>query len=92
MSDKRVEFRIPLMARVHLLWGDEDGTPRVAPATLEDRSYGGLSVRVKNEIRAGVHVTVRWGSEQISGVVTNCRRDKTNYVIGVKREIGDGIE
>jgi hypothetical protein len=51
------------MARVDVLWVDEDGTPRVGPATLEDTSHRGMSVRMKNEIRIGSHVTVKWGSE-----------------------------
>ena len=86
MSEKRTEFRIPLMARVDVLWADKDGTPRVAPATLEDSSHGGLSMRMKNEIRVGSHITVKWGNEQDSGTVTHCRREKADYVIGVKRE------
>ncbi len=78
------------MARVEVLWGDEDGTPRVAPATLEDRSHGGVSVRMKNAIRVGSHVAIKWGSEQVSGTVTNCRREKTDYFLGVKRDAGEG--
>jgi hypothetical protein len=88
MSAKRTELRIPLMARVDVLWSDEDGTPRVAPATLEDRSESGASIRLKNPIRVGSHITVKWGSEQASGTVTNCRRVKADYVIGVSREAG----
>jgi hypothetical protein len=90
VSEKRTEFRIPLMARVDVLWGDEDGTPRVAPATLEDTSHRGMSMRMKNAIRVGSHVTVKWGSEQDSGTVTNCRREKDHYVIGVKRDADEG--
>jgi hypothetical protein len=86
VSEKRAEFRIPLMARVDVLWGDEDGTPRVAPATLEDTSHGGMSVRMKNAIRVGSHVTVKWGSEQDSGTVTNCRKEKTEYILGIQRD------
>ena len=89
MSEKRSEFRIPLMARVDILWGDEDGTPRVAPATLEDTSHRGMSVRMKNAIRVGSHVTVKWGSEQDSGTVTNCRREKADFVLGIQREAGE---
>ena len=89
MSEKRGEFRIPLMARVDVLWGDEDGTPRVTPATLEDTSHRGMSVRMKDAIRVGSHVTVKWGSEQDSGTVTNCRREKDHYAIGVKRDAGE---
>ena len=91
MSEKRTELRIPLMARVDVLWADQDGTPRIAPATLEDRSSGGLSVRVKTSIRVLAHVTVRWGSEQVSGIVTHCRPDKAGYIIGVRREIGESF-
>lgn len=89
MSEKRSEFRIPLMARVDVLWGDEDGTPRVGPATLEDTSHRGMSVRMKSAIRVGSHVTVKWGSEQNSGTVTNCHREKTDYVIGIQRVPGE---
>jgi len=73
------------MARVDVLWTDEAGTPRVAPATLEDSSHGGLSMRMKNPIAVGSHVTVRWGNEQASGAITHCRKVKGDYVIGVKR-------
>jgi hypothetical protein len=89
VSEKRSEFRIPLMARVDILWEDESGTPRVAPATLEDTSHRGMSVRMKNTIRAGSHVTVKWGSEQDSGTVTNCRREKSDYILGIQREAGE---
>jgi hypothetical protein len=90
VSEKRVKFRIPLMARVEVMWGDEDGTPRVEPGKLEDTSHGGMSVRIKTEIRIGSHVTVKWGSEQNSGTVTNSRRERSDYIIGVKRDAADG--
>ena len=86
VSEKRAELRIPLMARVDVLWTDEDGTPRIAPATVEDKSQGGVSVQMKGPIRVGTHITVKWGSEQVSGTITNCRREKAHYVVGVKRE------
>jgi hypothetical protein len=74
------------MARADVLWADENGTPRVAPTTLEDKSQNGLSVRMNEAVGDGSHVTVRWGSEQFSGVVTNCRLQKAHFVVGVKRE------
>jgi hypothetical protein len=86
VSEKRAEFRIPLMARVDVLWEDEDGTPRVAPATLEDTSHRGMCLRMKSAVRSGSHVTVKWGSEQDAGTVTNCRRKKTDYILGIQRE------
>jgi hypothetical protein len=86
MGEKRAEPRIPLMARVDVLWTDGEQAPRVAPATLEDKSDSGFGVRMKEPVPAGAHVTVKRGSEQVSGTVTHCRRDKAYFVIGVKRE------
>ena len=86
MGEKRGEARIPLMARVDVLWTDGEQAPRVAPATLEDKSDGGFSVRIKEPVPVGTHVTVKRGSEQASGTVTYCRREKAHFVIGLKRE------
>jgi PilZ domain len=84
VSEKRTEQRIPLMARVDILWMDNELTPRVAPATLEDRSRSGVSLRMKNSISLGSHITIKSGTIQYSGIVTNCRRDKGGFIIGVK--------
>jgi hypothetical protein len=92
VSEKRTELRIPLMARVDVLWVDAEGTPRITPATLEDRSHGGMSVRTRDAIRIGSHITLKWGSEQVSGIVTNCRRQKADYILGVKREAAEERE
>lgn len=86
MGEKRAEPRIPLMARVDVLWTDGDKAPRVAPGTLEDKSNSGFSVRMKEPAPVGAHVTVKRGSEQVSGTVTYCRHEKAYFVIGVKRE------
>ena len=86
MGEKRAESRIPLMARVDLLWTDGEQAPRVAPATLEDKSDGGFSVRMKEPVPPGVHVTVKRGGEEVSGTVTYCRKEQAHFVIGVKRE------
>jgi PilZ domain len=92
VSEKRTEFRIPLMARVDVLWEDEDGSPRVAPATLEDKSRGGVSVRMKAAIADGSHITIKWGDEHVSGIVTNCRRQKAQYVVGVRRSASEASD
>ncbi len=88
MKEKRTELRIPLMALVDILWTDDVGSPRVSPAKLEDKSPGGLSVSMNEPMGDGSHVTVRWGTEQVQGLVTNCRRQNDTYIVGVKREIG----
>jgi hypothetical protein len=74
------------MVRIDVLWTDEDGTPRVAPAKIEDRSHGGFSIRMKYEIRVGSMVSIKFGSEQVSGTVTNCRAERSEYVVGIKRD------
>ncbi|HET6144329.1 MAG TPA: hypothetical protein VFE02_12545 [Candidatus Acidoferrales bacterium] len=84
MSEKRIEQRIPLMARVDILWMDNELTPRIAPAILEDRSRGGVSLRMKNAVQVGAHVTVKSGMLQYSGIVMNCRRDNGTYITGIK--------
>jgi len=90
MGEKRAESRIPLMARIDVLWMDWEKTPRVAPAILEDKSENVYSWRLRESISAGTHVTVKRGSDQISGVVTYCRREKAQFVIGVKRDGAGG--
>ena len=87
MGERRGESRIPLMARVDVLWTDEGQAPRVAPATLEDKSDNGFSVRLKEPIAKGTHITIKRGSEQVSGAVAYSRREKAHYVIGVKRDL-----
>ncbi len=84
VSEKRTEQRIPLMARVDILWMDDELTPRVTSATLEDRSHGGVSLRTKNSISLGSHITIKSGTIQYSGIVTNSRRDKGGFMVGVK--------
>ncbi len=72
------------MARVDILWMDGEKTPRVSPATIEDRSRGGVSVRMKNAIEVASHITIKSGTLQISGIVTNCRRQKIEFIVGVR--------
>jgi len=89
MVDKRDTPRIPLMVRVDVMWQDEEGTLRIVPGVLEDRSRGGVSVRVKEQIPVGSILEIRWQNEQFSGVVTYCRRDGVLYVLGIQRDFSD---
>jgi hypothetical protein len=75
------------MARVEALWEDETGTPRVAPAKLEDKSPGGLSIRIKERITVGSKVTVHWDRGQFSGSVTYCLLRRGEYVLGIQRDV-----
>jgi hypothetical protein len=73
------------MARIDVLWADDNQVPRVAPASLEDRSHGGVSVRMKCAVSVGSHVTIKWGDQEFTGTVTNSRRDKNSYILGIQR-------
>jgi hypothetical protein len=87
MDDKRDTPRIPLMVRVDAMWQDQDGTLRIVPGVLEDRSRGGVSVRVKEQIPVGSILEIRWQNEQFSGLVTYCRPDGVLYVLGIQRNL-----
>lgn len=90
MGEKRGEPRFPLMARIDVLWMDETETPRVAPAILEDQSEHGFSVKMHETIPSGTHITIKRGSNQVSGAVAYCRREKAHFVVGVKGELPEG--
>ena len=79
------------MARIDVLWADDGDVPRVAPASLEDRSHGGVSVRMQSSISVGTYVTIKWGDQDFAGVVTNCRREKNSYILGVQRDAAEGL-
>jgi hypothetical protein len=32
-------------------------------------------------------LTIRWQREQFSGTVVNSRRDKSEYILGIKRDV-----
>jgi PilZ domain-containing protein len=84
MGVKRKSPRLLVMAKVEALWQDNAGNPRVAPATVEDRSRGGLSIRIHTLIKVGTKLIIMWQSEQFSGTVTHCRRDRAEYILGIQ--------
>jgi len=80
------------MTRVEAMWEDETGTPHVAPATIEDRSPGGASLRISTPISVGSKLTVKGHREQFTGVVVNSRNDKGEYFLGIKRDVAAKTE
>ena len=86
MRENRAEARTSIMARVDALWEDESGTPRVVPAKLEDKSPGGLSIRIMERIPVGSSVTIHWERGHISGSVTYCLLHRGEYVVGIQRD------
>jgi hypothetical protein len=86
MVELRKEPRSPVMTRVEALWEDETQTARVAPAIIEDKSPGGVCIRISSPISVGSKLTIKSRREQFSGTVANSRRDKTEYILGVQRD------
>jgi hypothetical protein len=86
MREKRAERRVGILARVEVLWEDEAGTPRVAPAKLDDNSRGGASIRIKEQFSVGSKLTIQRDTEQFSGTVTYCHRHGLEYVLGIQRD------
>jgi hypothetical protein len=87
MEEKRKEPRVAVMTRVETMWEDETGTPHVAPATIEDRSPSGASIRISSPISVGSKLTIKGPREQFTGVVVNSRNDKGEYFLGIKRDV-----
>jgi hypothetical protein len=84
MGIRRKNPRVFLLAKVEVLWVDDTGNPRVAPATVEDRSRGGVSIRIDTPVSVGTKLTITWQGEQFSGTVTHSRRDRSEYIVGVE--------
>src|ERR1700674_1201094 len=92
MQEMRKEPRVAVMTRVEAMWEDETGTPHVAPATIEDRSPGGVSLRISTPISVGSKLTIKGHREQFTGVVVNSRNDKAEYFLGIKRDVAAKTE
>jgi hypothetical protein len=89
MREQRTEPRTGILARIEALWEDETGTPRIAPAKLEDKSRRGMSIRVNEPIRVGTKLTIQWLAGQFSGTVTYCCSHGKTFVLGIKRDPTD---
>lgn len=87
MEEKRKERRIAVMTRVEAMWEDETGAPRVAAATIEDRSPSGANIRINIAISVGSKLTIKGPREEFTGVVVNSRNEKTEYFLGIKRDV-----
>ena len=91
MRDKRAHHRNNILARAEATWVDSAGTPRAAEAMLEETSPIGACVRLKEPIRIGSKVTVKWRREQFSGTVKHVKKDKSDYLVGIHRDAEGAI-
>jgi hypothetical protein len=90
MDGREIEPRVLMWALAEISWEDPGGEQCQAAATLENTSTSGACVRLKRPLAVGCVVTIRWQREQFSAVARNCRRDGRDFLIGVRREAGNG--
>jgi hypothetical protein len=86
MDGREFEPRTVMWAKAEVSWNDQTGTPKQAPATLEDTSASGACIRVKIPITIGSKLTVKWHREQFYAVAKNCRSEGREFLLGVRRE------
>jgi hypothetical protein len=79
------------MARAEATWVDLAGKSHVAPVMLEDTSPTGACLRMKETIRVGSKITVRWRRELFSGTVRHVKRDRSDCIVGIQRDDGPSL-
>lgn len=85
MKGIRVEPRTALMASVEVSWQEPGGIANVSPGHMEDTSPSGACIRLKRNIRTGSEVTVKRRLEEFSGITKYCRRDGSDFVLGLRK-------
>jgi hypothetical protein len=78
------------MKRVEASWEDATHAQLTAPAKLLDRAPGGACILISVAIEVGSKWTIKSQHEQFSGTVVNSRRDKRDYILGIKRDVPAG--
>ena len=86
MGNQRMHQRTSIVARVEVLWVDSAGAQHTAAAMLEDRSLGGVCVRLSESIGVGSKVTIKWHREHFIGTVKHCKSVAYDYLVGIERD------
>lgn len=80
------DFRKPVMTQVEASWEDPAGTLQTVPARMENKSVGGVCIRIKTPIVVGSKLKIQWRLEHFSGTARYCRREGTEYLVGLQRD------
>jgi hypothetical protein len=73
-----------MVTRVKVLWEDETGASLSDPALVEDRSSGGVGVRLDRPIPVGTNVKINLFQQEYTGIVRHCHAEGRAYVAGVQ--------
>ena len=80
------DFRKPVMTQVEASWEDSGGTFRTVPARMENKSVGGVCIRIKTPIVVGSKLKIQWRLEHFFGTVRYCRPEGAEYLVGIQRD------
>ena len=80
------DFRKPVMTLVEASWEDPGGILQTVPARMENKSVGGVCIRIKTPIVVGSRVKIQWRLEHFSGTARYCRAEGTEYLVGLQRD------
>jgi hypothetical protein len=80
------ELRTAVMIVVGVSWQDLDGNSQTATGRIEDKSSGGVCLRLQKAVEVGAHLRIDSHFEQFVGIVRYCRREGRDFIIGVKRD------
>ncbi len=80
------ERRTAVMIVVEATWEDHSGALRTIAARIENKSAGGVCLRVPTPIAVGSRLKIQWRWEQFSGVARYCVSDGMDYLVGVQRD------
>jgi hypothetical protein len=83
---RTIEPRRVMWAVAEVSWNDPNGRPLRSRATIVDLSTSGACIRLKDPIRIGCRLTIRWHREQFSAIARNCRSDGMDFLLGVRRD------
>jgi hypothetical protein len=88
---KRVvtEFRKPVMTMVEASWRDTHGILRTVAARMEDKSPGGVCIRIKTRVAVGSELRIQWRHDHFSGTVRYCRSDGMEFLAGIQRHASE---
>ncbi len=87
MGDQRLVHRTNIMARAEVAWVDSSGNERMLVGMLEETSPHGACLRVNEPIAVGSKIAVKWRREEFSGIVRHYKRQNSEYIVGIQREM-----
>lgn len=85
-SAATIEPRRVMWAVAEVCWADPAGRPVRLRGTIVDMSASGACIRLKDRVRLGSRLTIKWHREEFSALACNCRLDGTDYLLGIRRD------